>query len=186
MKSSAFIDLALLKRRGITPVADMIAPTDDCPWRKRIMCGEVADENAWAMGGISGHAGLFTNILDLQLWAGELLASYHGRSHFIDSAILKRFWSQPKEIAGFEPRQENGFCYGWDRPSKDNGMLESGLSSEAVGHHSSTGCSVWLEPNQDIGIILLSNRTHPSRSNKKILAFRPEVHQAILQAVSQS
>lgn len=181
MRSTAFIDLSLIKRHGITAVTDVIAPTEECPWRKRVLCGEVQDDNAWAMGGVAGHSGVFSTANDLGRFASELLSCYHGRGSYIEPAALKLFWSAP---AGAD-KHEGGFRFGWDTPSKDNGLLGSGLSADAVGHSSFTGCSMWLEPAHEISIILLSNRVHPSRSNKKIFGFRGELHRVILEALAR-
>jgi serine-type D-Ala-D-Ala carboxypeptidase len=85
MKGSSFIDLSLVKRKGISPVLDLIAPTEDCPVRKRVLCGEVNDENAWAMGGVSGHSGLFSMANDISIFAAELLRCYAG-----NGTLLKR------------------------------------------------------------------------------------------------
>lgn len=180
MKCSSYIDLSMIKRRGIHPVTDLIAPTEDCPWRKRVLCGEVHDDNAWVMGGVAGHSGLFTTIGDLHTFAREILASYHSRSNFVKRETLERFWSRPP-IDSFE-----GWFYGWDSPSRENGMVESELSKNAIGVNGFTGCSLWLEPSLDIDIILLSNRVHPSRSNKKIFAFRPALHSAVIKALKSN
>jgi serine-type D-Ala-D-Ala carboxypeptidase len=177
MKCSSYIDLSMIKRRGIHPVTDLIAPTEDCPWRKRVLCGEVHDDNAWAMGGVAGHSGLFTTIGDLHIFASEILEAYKGHSAFLKRETLEKFW-QPPQATGFE-----GWFHGWDTPSRENGMHESALSKHAVGINGFTGCSLWLEPTYGVDIILLSNRIHPSRSNKKIFSFRPELHAAIIKAL---
>ncbi|MBI2347948.1 MAG: serine hydrolase, partial [Deltaproteobacteria bacterium] len=61
LRSTSFVDLTLLRTRRLQPVAEMIAPTEQCPWRKKVLCGEVHDDNAYAMGGVAGHAGLFSS-----------------------------------------------------------------------------------------------------------------------------
>jgi CubicO group peptidase (beta-lactamase class C family) len=131
------------------------------------------------MGGIAGHSGVFTTARDLQRYALELLRCYRGESDFIGDDTVRRYFTGPLENA------EVGFRYGWDSPSKENGLADSGLSEEAVGHNSFTGCSLWIEPNRNISIILLSNRIHPSRSNRKIRTFRKEFHAAVLEALEQ-
>jgi CubicO group peptidase (beta-lactamase class C family) len=72
---------------------------------------------------------------------------------------------------------------GWDSPSEENGMLECGFSKQAIGMNGFTGCSLWLDPETGVDIILLSNRVHPSRHNKKIRNFRPQIHAAIHKAL---
>jgi CubicO group peptidase (beta-lactamase class C family) len=180
LRSTSFIDLALVKRRGIQPVQDVIAPTEDCPWRKRVLCGEVHDDNAWAMGGIAGHAGLFTSARDLHRFASTIVSSSRGECDFLKEETVNQFWQRPEHFS------EGSWKFGWDTPSRDNGLGESALSAGAVGHCGFTGCSLWIEPERDLHVILLSNRIHPSRSNKKIFAFRAELHNAVLHAVSKS
>ncbi|WKZ56157.1 MAG: serine hydrolase domain-containing protein [Bdellovibrionota bacterium] len=175
MKSSSFIDLSLIKRRGIHPVTDMIAPTEQCPWREHLLWGEVHDDNAWAMGGIAGHSGLFTNAQDLTIFAADLLRSYHGqRGKLVSPDCVRHFWEN-----GIKEPSES-WHLGWDSPGDENSMLSSGLSKQAVGVSGFTGCSMWLEPQRGISIVLMSNRVHPSSSNKKIRNFRPLIHKEIL------
>lgn len=175
MKSSSFIDLSLIRRRGIHPVTSMIAPTESCPWRKRVLCGEVHDDNAWAMGGVSGHSGLFCTAEDLHLYGSAMLGAYKGRGSYLKSETLKKFWSSPVS------KGDSKWCYGWDSPSKENGLLESKLSSGAIGCNGFTGCSIWLEPEKNLSVVLMTNRIHPSRSNKKIRGYRVELHNAVLE-----
>ena len=176
LRSTSFIDLAMIKRRGIHPVTDLIAPTEDCPWRKRVLCGEVHDDNAWAMGGIAGHSGLFSSAQDIHVYASEVLRAYHGDSTYLDRETLLTFWRKPTVDSDL------GWLHGWDSPSRENNMLEAGFSPHAVGINGFTGCSLWIEPEANLDIVLLSNRVHPSRNNRKILNFRPELHRAILAA----
>lgn len=179
LKSTSYIDLSMVKRRGIAPVTDLIAPTEECAWRKRMLCGEVHDDNAWAMGGIAGHSGIFTTAFDLHVFARELLAAFHRQSTFVSRHVLEVFWAPSGSV------EECAWRYGWDSPSEENGMNVSALSKHAVGLCGFTGCSVWVEPQLGLDVVLMSNRIHPNRSNKKIRAFRPQLHDAILRAVSK-
>ncbi len=179
LKSTSFIDLAMIRRHGISPVTDIIAPTELCSWRQRVLWGEVHDDNAWAMGGISGSAGLFSTALDLRTLVGELLIAYKGDSTFLRAETVRYFWSGP------QTGEPSHYVYGWDAPNRENGMTDVGLSEKAVGNNGFTGCSVWLEPEKGVDILLLSNRVHPSRSNKKITALRPQIHTAVLAALEQ-
>src|SRR5947208_1368777 len=77
LRASAFVDLTAVRTRRLTPVTDLIAPTERCPWRQRILCGEVHDDNAYAMGGVAGHAGLFANAAEVDALAGLLRAAGH-------------------------------------------------------------------------------------------------------------
>lgn len=175
LKSSSYIDLSMIKRRGIHPITDLIAATEECPWRKRVLCGEVHDDNAWAMGGIAGHSGLFTSAPDAHKFARSLLASYHGVGNFLKKETLRKEWVG----------EEDSFRAGWDTPSKDNGMIDSGLSPNAIGMCGFTGCSLWIEPDRAIDIVLMSNRIHPTRSNKKIVQFRCDLHKAVLESLAR-
>jgi CubicO group peptidase (beta-lactamase class C family) len=174
LKNTSYIDLTLIRRRGIHPVKNLIAPTEECPWRKRVLCGEVHDDNAWAMGGIAGHSGVFSTAGDLHLFATEMLKAYCGQSSFLKEETLEQFWKESDLTA------EGGWRFGWESPHAENGLGECRLGRAAVGHNGFTGCSLWLEPEKGIDIILMSNRVHPSRTNKKIRLFRPQLFDAVL------
>ena len=176
LKSTSYVDLSMIKRRGIHPVTDLIAPTEDCPWRKRVLCGEVHDDNAWAMGGVAGHSGLFASAGDLHKFASVLIAAYRGQNDFLGRKTISRVWAGVEGLEG-------SWKYGWDSPSAENGMDHSGLSERAVGCCGFTGCSLWVEPERGLDVILLTNRIHPTRANRKIFSFRSELHQAVLQVV---
>lgn len=173
MKSSSYIDLSMIRRRGIHPVTDLIAATEECSWRKRVLCGEVHDDNAWAMGGIAGHAGLFTTIRDTFQFASELHACLHGESSFISQQTLSEVFAS----------QDTHYRGGFETPSKENGMVDVGFSPLAFGLNGFTGCSMWLEPQAKLSVLLFTNRIHPSRSNKRISAFRHEFYKQALQSM---
>lgn len=177
LKSTSYIDLSMIKRRGIHPVTDLIAPTEECPWRKRTLCGEVSDDNAWAMGGIAGHSGVFSTARDLHRFAVEMIAAARGESSFLRRDTVLTFWGGLAEPLG------GSWKFGWDSPSDENLLAGSGLSPHAVGECGFTGCSLWVEPERAIDIVLMTNRVHPHRSNKKIRNFRPTVHAAIVKAL---
>ena len=180
LKSTSYVDLSLIKRRGIHPITDVIAPTEDCPWRKRILCGEVHDDNAWVMGGISGHSGLFSTAYDVHTFGCEMLRAYVGASSLLRLDTVRSFWGTT--IGRSEGREHSeGGHMGWDSPSQENGLKDAGLSPDAVGCNGFTGCSLWIEPIDRIVAMVVSNRVHPTRSNKKILAFRPELHRTIFE-----
>lgn len=177
ISNSSYVDLTLVKRRGILPVKDLIAPTENCTWRKKLLWGEVQDDNAWAMGGIAGHAGLFSTASDIHIWASELLKVYKGNSTYISQDILSQFWNTGEKASDLS------YVGGWEKPNRDNNLLESGLSDQAVGFNSFTGCMVWLDPARDLEITFLSNRICPSRNNKKIVGFRPMLIKSILESI---
>jgi serine-type D-Ala-D-Ala carboxypeptidase len=177
LKSSSFIDLAMMKRRGLQPIVEIVAPTELCPLRGRLLRGEVFDENAWSMGGIAGHAGLFSTAFDLQVLAATILGSIARSNEFIKREVAELFMRGPG--AG----NLGSFTFGWDTPSRENGMADLGFSEQAVGMNSATGCSLWLEPYEGLSIILLSNAVHPTRGSRKIIGFRQDLHRAILKMV---
>jgi CubicO group peptidase (beta-lactamase class C family) len=194
MTSSSFIDLPLLKRGALEAVPDMIAPTENCSWRKRILTAEVHDDNAWAMGGISGHAGCFSTAQDLHLFASSLLAAYVGQESLVSQRTVRDFFypwiNSSFEQSQFEDsvrqqstKEGHHWRLGWEGPNTDNGMSGAGLSPFAVGHSGFTGCSLWLEPEAGIDIVLMTNRVHPSRNNKKILEYRPALYAAVSEAL---
>jgi CubicO group peptidase (beta-lactamase class C family) len=156
MRDTRFLPPATLRAR--------IAPTENDPWRGRVLRGEVHDENAAAMGGVSGHAGLFSTAADLVKFAQLLLRGGEG---------LVR----PETIALFTRVQNQSFssrALGWDTPSAGS-SAGTKLSPSAFGHTGFTGTSIWIDPAQDLFIILLTNRVHPSRNNELIREVRPRV-----------
>jgi CubicO group peptidase (beta-lactamase class C family) len=177
LKSSGFIDISKVKRRGIAPVSEMIAPTLDCPWRGKVLCGEVHDENCWAMGGIAGHAGLFSTADDVHTICKTLIDSWHGRNQFVSQATMKKFWTKDDTVPS------STWALGWDTPSSDNSSAGKLFSKNGVGHLGYTGCSIWIDPEKEIDIILLSNRIHPTDQNLSIRDFRPVVHDLITEAL---
>ena len=176
LQSSGFVNMEVVKRKGLSPNTAIIAPTEDCAWRKREICGEVHDENAWAMGGVAGHSGMFSTAADLHRFASELIFCWQGKSEFLDRQVLQTFWS------GQGISAEGSWVYGWEHPSRDNRMLESGLSPAAVGQNGLTGCSLWIDPEKGLDIVLMTNRINLGRNNKKIMAFRAELTRLVLQA----
>lgn len=178
LQSTNFIDLAMIKRRGLQPVLDMIAPTEECSWRKRVLCGEVHEDNAWAMGGIAGHAGLFSSGPDLLQFGQEMLRAYYGEAGCIKPTAVRAFWELTSQQEG-----DRSFALGWQRAAKSAGLEDCGFSNTAVGNNSFTGCSLWIDPATASTIVLVSNRIHPTRSNKKINDFRKELFSTINQAL---
>jgi CubicO group peptidase (beta-lactamase class C family) len=177
LRSTDFIDISLTRSRHLEPVADMFAPTEICPWRQRLLVGEVDDENAYAMGGVAGHAGLFAPVGEVDLIARELLLCHAGKSEFVPPRIVREFWTRDRAVAG------STWALGWDTPSAENSSAGRHFSPAAVGHLGFTGTSIWIEPEKEIAISLLTNRIHPRRDNQAIRDFRPHVHDLIMEAL---
>jgi CubicO group peptidase (beta-lactamase class C family) len=150
-----------------------IAPTEEDPWRRRLIWGEVHDENAFAMGGVAPHAGLFGTALDLARF-GQMLVS-HGAGMPLSRETLERFTARVG-IPG------SSRALGWDTPSEGSsaGRL---LSPRSFGHTGFTGTSLWVDPSRDMFVLLLTNRVHPTRENALIGEVRPAVADAVVRGL---
>jgi serine-type D-Ala-D-Ala carboxypeptidase len=177
LHSTDFIDISLVRSRRLEPVADMFAPTEICPSRKRLLVGEVDDENCYAMGGVAGHAGLFAPVREVDTITRELLACWHGRSDLVPQKIVREFWARDHGVAG------STWALGWDTPSPQGSSSGRHFSPQAVGHLGFTGTSIWMEPAREISVVLLTNRVHPRRDNQAIRDFRPRIHDLIMEAI---
>jgi serine-type D-Ala-D-Ala carboxypeptidase len=177
LRATDFIDISLVRTRRLEPVPEMFAPSAVCPLRKRLLVGEVDDENAFAMGGVAGHAGLFAPVKEVDRIVAELLACYAGRSDFVPQKIVEQFWTRDTAVRG------STWALGWDSPSPEYSSSGRRFSPAAVGHLGFTGTSVWIEPARGIAISLLTNRVHPRRDNQSIRDFRPKIHDLIMEAL---
>ncbi|MBZ5566751.1 MAG: beta-lactamase family protein [Acidobacteriia bacterium] len=166
-----------MSRSCFNPPAELrplIPPTeDDRRFRQRIMQGEVHDENAFVMGGVAGHAGLFSSAPNLACFAAAML-----RGGVIVRAQTLAVFAQPHLAKAGSPR-----ALGFDLPSVPS---QSGryFFPRALGHLGFTGTSLWLDPDRDLAVILLTNRTWPDRSAQEIKRVRPLVHDAIVEALT--
>jgi len=177
LRSTAFVDLTQLRTRRLHPVEEMIAPTENCPWRKKILCGEVHDDNAYAMGGVAGHAGLFSSARDIHALLTCLDRCLQGKDDFLPASLLEEFLAKDEKTA-------NSTCaLGWDTPAPDKSSSGGFFSPRSVGHLGFTGTSVWWDREKNFHVILLTNRVHPNRKNEKIREFRPLIHDLIAKAV---
>ena len=151
--------------RPAAALRDRIAPTEFDPWRQRLVRGEVHDENAFALGGVAGHAGLFSSAEDLSRFAQMYLQG----GTLGGVRILS-----PQSIAKFtvvqNPRQSHR-ALGWETATGSN-SAGSRLSPAAFGHTGFTGTSLWIDPLNDLFILLLTNRVNPTRENLRITAVR--------------
>jgi CubicO group peptidase (beta-lactamase class C family) len=177
LRSTAFIDVSLLRRGRLRPVAEAIAPTERCPWRRRVLCGEVHDDNAYAMGGVAGHAGLFANAVDVDALAGRLRACYRGEDDFVAPETMREFWQRDRTVT------ESTWALGWDTPSPQDSSAGTRLGPHAVGHLGFTGTSLWIDLDRDLQVTLLTNRVHPRRDNDRIREVRPRVHDAVMEGL---
>lgn len=190
-----FEPLGMTATRYLPPETwrDRIAPTEiDTVFRHRLIRGEVHDENAGRMGGVSGHAGLFSTAPDLSRFATWLLGTYqreHGAGSSAAPCSLLCFSSDI--VTRFTRRQDlppgSTRALGWDTPS-DSGYSSAGarLSRRSFGHTGFTGTSIWLDPDHDLFVILLTNRVNPTRANTRILAVRATVADLVMAALRDS
>ena len=153
------------------------AATEDCPWRKKILRGEVHDENAYAVGGISGQAGLFGTALEIFRLLRAMKKSYDEKqkSEIFNGELVHIFWERQHE------GEKTGRALGFDVPAGENSSTGRFFSRNSVGHLGFTGTSFWLDLEKDLIVILLTNRVHPTRANEKIRVFRPLIHDRIIQ-----
>ena len=143
--------------------------------RPRVLQGEVHDNNCWVLGGVSGHAGVFSNIADILSLADCLLRN--GGTLF-----------RPETVSLFTARQqsppETDWALGWDTPSAASSSGQF-FSAHSIGHLGYTGTSVWIDFEKDLAVVLLTNRTYPAggtdRASKQIQRVRPRFHDALMQ-----
>jgi CubicO group peptidase (beta-lactamase class C family) len=151
-----------------------VAPTEEDDWRGRMLRAEVHDENAYALGGVSGHAGLFGTAEAVLAVSGCWLAGYLGRESVLRPEWVRRFVSRQEQTAG------SSWGLGWDTPSAPSSSGRR-FSSASFGHLGYTGTSLWIDPGAELEVALLTNRVHPTRKNEKIREFRPLIHDLIYQ-----
>ncbi|MEI9969290.1 MAG: serine hydrolase domain-containing protein [Terracidiphilus sp.] len=169
-----------------------IPPTEEDTWfRHRLIQGEVQDENAWVLGGVAGNAGLFSNIADLLRFADAVINTNAGATnaganagnvsgggqYLFDGKVLKQF-TQKQAPAG------SSCALGWDTPSA-NSSAGRHFSANSIGHLAFSGCSLWIDFDAGVAIVLLTNRTWPDRKNQGIREVRPAFHDAVREALQK-
>ena len=155
-----------------SPSRGRFAATEMCPWRNRLVVGQVHDENAYVVGGVQGHAGLFGTAADIQKLLFELLAVYHG-----DPAHKLFQTDQVQRFFGRLPGCDRAL--GFDMPAAVNSSAGKFFSPKTVGHLGFTGTSFWMDLDFSIIVIMLTNRIHPDRHNESIKEFRPRLHDEV-------
>jgi beta-N-acetylhexosaminidase len=154
-----------------------IAPTEfDRNLRNRLVQGEVHDENAFAMGGVSGHAGLFSTAPDLAAFCQMLLnGGVYAHRRILKRATIAQF-TAPQSLS-------NGTrTLGWAVPTEGSSSGHY-FSTHSFGHTGFTGTSIWIDPDRQLFVVLLTNRVNPTRENQKIAQVRPALHDAVMQAL---
>jgi CubicO group peptidase (beta-lactamase class C family) len=158
-----------------------IPPTEeDSTFRHRRIQGEVQDENAWVLNGVAGHSGLFSNAPDLLRFAGAILRSAKSARceespSLFDPPVLERFTKR-------QPPEGSSCALGWDTPSEPSSAGKH-FARHSIGHLGYSGCSLWIDLEAAVAIVLLTNRTWPDRQNQWIREVRPLFHDAVRQAL---
>ena len=153
------------------------APTRVSEWRHRLLVGEVDDDNAWALGGAAGHAGLFGTAAAVGAFARHVMQVLNGRVGAFQPETARQFVGRREDVPG------SSRALGWDTmlPTSSCGTR---MSARAFGHTGFTGTSLWVDPEQDVYVVLLTNRVYPDASSNAIQEVRRAVHDAVIQAIA--
>jgi CubicO group peptidase (beta-lactamase class C family) len=157
------------------------AQTGKCPWRGRIMQGEVQDENAWALGGVSTHAGLFGSIDDVG-WFGLFI---RGQLQGISRTLIKQKTAQLFASRSL-PLGKGDWALGYMMPTRGQATCGDHFSPDSIGHTGYTGTSFWYDPTQDLIVVVLSNRLAFGRENEEFKKLRPLIHNWIVEGLRRS
>ncbi len=152
-----------------------IAATENCAWRGRIVWGEVHDPNASAMGGVAGHAGLFSTADDLMRFAQSWLDAWHGRSEWLSREVAREF-SRRQGLP-----QGSDWALGWDTPSAEASTSGVHFGASSVGHLGFTGTSLWIDLEQAAIVVMLTNRHHLVEKRSKF-TLRAQIHDHVMDA----
>lgn len=152
-----------------------VAPTEHDPWRGRLLQGDVHDENAWALGGVAGHAGLFGTAAAVGTFARAVLRTLAGEP-ILGTPPQARNFVERSTVPG------SSRALGWDtmQPTSSCGAK---LSPGSIGHTGFTGTSLWIDWPRDLYVVLLTNRVYPSRETQGIRHVRPRLHDAVIDAL---
>jgi CubicO group peptidase (beta-lactamase class C family) len=152
-----------------------VAATESCPWRGRVLWGEVHDPNAFAMGGVAGHAGLFGTADDVMAFARAWLDAWHGRSSVLPAALVRE-WSRRQELP-----PGSGWALGFDTPTPGASSSGRYFSPSSIGHLGFTGTSLWIDLETEAVVVLLTNRIHLVAKRSRY-DLRPVVHDLVIEA----
>lgn len=160
---------------------DLFAPTEDCPWRQRIMRAEVHDENTWSLGGVSTHAGLFGSIEDVSAFGLNVRSQLQG---------IARYSIRQKTAQLFAtraiPAESGDWALGYMMPSVEGASCGPHFSVLSIGHTGFTGTSFWYDPRHDLLVLVLSNRVHYGRENRAFVGLRPQIHSWIYESLRRT
>jgi CubicO group peptidase (beta-lactamase class C family) len=151
------------------------AATENCPWRGRVLWGEVHDPNAWAMGGVAGHAGLFATADDVMRFAQAVIDTWHGRSTVFPREWLVRFLTKNDAPAN------TTWALGWDTPTPGASSAGQYFSPTSVGHLGFTGTSLWIDLEREAAVVMLTNRVHLVAKRSKF-ELRAILHDLVMES----
>lgn len=151
------------------------AATEQCSWRERVLWGEVHDPNAWAMGGIAGHAGLFSTAKEVLRFGQEMLAADRGESAIFPAEVAREFFRRQEIAPGSD------WALGWDTPTDGQSTSGHHFSKRSIGHTGFTGTSLWIDLERGMIVVILSNRIHLVAKRSRF-ELRPFVHDLIWEA----
>jgi CubicO group peptidase (beta-lactamase class C family) len=179
LSSTFFVDGLDPERTLARTAGRAFAPTEACPHRREVNQGTVNDDNAWAVGGAAGHAGLFSTATDVAALGHAWLEALRGRPSVVPAAAAAEF-------ARRDATPGSTRALGWDTRSAEGSSLGTRLGrgrGGAIGHLGFTGTSLWIDVDAAVVVALLTNRVHPTRENERIRGFRPRFHDAVAEAL---
>ena len=172
---------------------ELFAPTEDCPWRTQLLRGEVHDDNTWALGGISTHAGLFGSIDDLSAFGLNLRAQLKGLQGLqgspadggaqgTGSTLVSQHTAQLFAQRAV-PREAGDWALGFMLPALEGASCGRHFSAASIGHTGFTGTSVWYDLERDLLVLVLSNRVRLGRENRAFLQLRSQLHDWVVESL---
>jgi CubicO group peptidase (beta-lactamase class C family) len=168
-----------------------VIPTGWSQVRGREKAGESDDENAAAMGGVSGHAGLFSTARDLFLFAREIVRARKGEGRVLSRPSAVRMTTRvaqppgcPRTLGFDTPTPPHSSPKGDSPGNTPRSQAGERAPADAVGHLGYTGCSMWIDPVREISVILLTNRVVFGSDNRKLSALRPRIHDAVWKEIA--
>jgi len=175
MRETFFVRLADGACSLPEPLRRRVAATENCPWRGRILWGEVHDPNAFAMGGVAGHAGLFATADDVMRFAQAWVDAWHGRASALPAALVRAFATPERRPEG------SGWALGWDTPTPGASTSGRYFSASSIGHLGFTGTSLWIDLESEAIVVLLTNRVHLVAKRSRF-ELRPQLHDLVIEA----
>jgi len=149
--------------------------TEECEWREKMIIGEVHDPNAWCVGGVAGHCGLFGTADAVWKLVHAMWSSYRGESREFLGGTVRRFWTRSRRL------RDTTRTLAWDTPSSLGSSCGKRFSKTSVGHTGYTGTSIWIDLSTDVIGVVLTNAIHPTREGKteKMEELWPRIYELI-------